>query len=276
VKVGLVIPNRGPEAFDNVRELPAWAESLGFSTMWFSDHVVGVESYAPLYGPEWAECLTSLAYAAASTRDIGLGLGILVVPYRDPVLQARMLATIDALSGGRLILGVGIGWSRSEFRALGRGDLYEDRSRYTDEALEVMQRCWEGGAPFGWDGEWVRFRRIESEPPPAQRPRPPLWVGGQTAPALRRAARWADVWHPTRLEPDQFGDLGDQLDELKGHPVPRSMRLRVFPGTTPEELMETLAEYEAARCEEIAVEYHVTDPAELRPWAERLAKVAVG
>jgi probable F420-dependent oxidoreductase len=272
--LGLAVPNSGPHAYENVRTLPSFYEELGYHSAWFVDHVVGVRSFEPVYPMAWVEALTSLSYAAACTERIRLGVGVLVAPYRDPVMAAKTLVTLDGLSQGRLDIGIGAGWARSEFHALGAGERFETRSRYTDEAIEVIARCFEGGE-FGWDGEWVKFRRMTAEPRPVQQPHPPFWIGGMAGPALRRAIRWADAWHPTRLSPEDVAKTGAELDRRAGRSIPRTVRIRVPLDRDLDELVEELQRYEAAGCVEVVIEIYTLDPAELRPWAQRLA-AAVG
>jgi probable F420-dependent oxidoreductase len=270
VRLGIVVPNRGPHAVANVRTVPARLEAIGIHSAWFTDHVVGVRSFVPVYGPEWAESLVSLSYAAATTSSIRLAVGVLVVPYRHPVLAAKTLATLDGLSGGRLVVGIGTGWSRSEFDALGRLELFEQRGDYTDEALEVMCRCWEGGE-FGWEGRWIRFRRMVAEPTPLQRPHPPLWIGGNRGHALRRAARWADAWHPTRLGPEEVAAVGDALDARAGRAVPRAPRIRVPLERSVEDLAKELHRYEESGAVEVVMELETEDGERVVQWATELA-----
>lgn len=271
MKIGMAVRNMGPACMRAVTEVPRELEKLGYNSIWFTDHVVGVRSYQPVYGPEWAEALTSLAFTASATRHIRIGVSVLVVPSRDPVYAAKALATIDHLSGGRLDVGLGTGWAKSEFHGLGRGHLFEERGRFTDEAIEVMIRCWEGGE-FGWDGEWVKFRRIEVEPPALQRPHPPLWVGGYTGRALRRAARWADVWHPTTgIEPEQLRDAGDRLNEMAGREVPICARRRIPVTTSLGDVEALLDRYEIAGCAAMILEIAGDDVEDYLDLCGRLA-----
>jgi len=177
---------------------------------------------------------------------------VLVVPYRDPVLTAKMLSTIDNLSDGRLVVGIGAGWARGEFAALGRAESFERRGEVVDESLKIMLRCWQGGE-FRWEGERFTFGRMTFEPTPAQRPHPPIWVGGQSKAALRRAARIGDAWHPTNISPDEVATLGAQLDELAGRAVPRTIRLRIDESDL-DGAPQLLARYEQAGCVEAAVQ----------------------
>ena len=269
MRVGLVVPNTWAGAIDSVRRMPAAAEAWGYDSVWVTDHVIGVRSYEPVYGPVWAEALTCLAYMAGTTSRVRLGIGVMVVPYRDPVLTAKMVATIDQLSDGRLDLGVGTGWSRSEYHALGRASLFEARGPVTDESLELMLRCWEGGE-LGWETDHFAFRRIEFAPVSSQRPRPPIWVGGQTGRALRRAARFADVWHPTNIPPAELKERGERLDEMAGRAVPRSIR-RIVTESELDGIAELLAAYEEAGCIEAAADFRGEDAASIWRQAEQAA-----
>jgi probable F420-dependent oxidoreductase len=252
VKVGYVIRNSGTDAVRSVRNMPKIAEDLGFSTVWLTDHVIGVRAFAPVYEAEWAEIVVCLAHMAATTTTIRLGTGVLVVPYRDPVLTAKMLATIDNLSDGRLTLGVGTGWSKAEFAALGQLDNFDPRGVVTDESIDVMLRCWQGGE-FDWAGTAFQFRNMTFEPQPVQSPHPPIWIGGQSGPALRRAARIGDAWHPTNIPAAEVARLGTTLDQLAGRSVPRTIRLNVDADKF-DSVADALAEYEAAGCVEAALQ----------------------
>lgn len=224
--VGLALPNNEPGAASAFQWLPEAVEGWGYDSLWVTDHVVGVRAMEGVYGSYWLEALTALTWAAARTSNIRLGTGILVVPHRDPVLTAKMVASLDRLSGGRVDLGIGVGWSRVEFRALGVVDRYEPRGAVTNEALDVMLECWKGGS-VSHEGQHFSFRHIDFEPTPEQLPHPPVWVGGDSAPALRRAAKYADVWHPHDLSPAEVSSSGDKLDALAGRNVARSVRISV-------------------------------------------------
>ena len=262
MRLGLVIQNNGAPAPALARTMPRCAEELGYDSIWVTDHVVGVRAFRPVYGATWMEAFTTLAHAAASTSRVRLGLGVLVVPYRDPVLTARMITTLDHLSQGRVDVGVGTGWSRAEFHALGRGHLFDARGEVTNESLDLMLRCWQGGE-FEWRGSGFDLRKMAFDPVPYQRPHPPLWIGSRSGrgAAMRRVAKYADVWHPTGLSPDELREAGDRLDALAGRPIRRSIRLSVAPGTSTSRLVEELAAYRAAGCEEAAVDLGGPDAA---------------
>jgi probable F420-dependent oxidoreductase len=140
------------------------------------------------------EQLTAAAYIAAKTSRIRLVLAVMVVPHRPAVLAAKMLATIDVLSGGRLVVGIGAGWLEAEFDAVVTTP-FAERGRVTDEYLRAFRTLWTEETPqFG--GTWTSFDGIAFEPKPVRKPHPPIWVGGESGPALRRAARWGDAWYP--------------------------------------------------------------------------------
>jgi probable F420-dependent oxidoreductase len=128
---------------------------------------------------------------------VRLGTHVLIIPYRDPIFTAKILATLDVLSGGRLILGAGVGWMAEEFTALGR-DPFAERGAVTDEYLRAFKALWTEDNPR-FDGKYVRVADIGFQPKPVQKPHPPIWIGGHTPPALRRAAELGDGWAPIGL-----------------------------------------------------------------------------
>jgi probable F420-dependent oxidoreductase len=224
--VGLVVTTNEPGAVEMVQQLPARAEQWGYDSLWVTDHTVGVRAMDGVYGDYWLDALTALTWMAASTSRVRLGTGVMVVPHRNPVLASKMVTTLDLLSSGRIDLGIGAGWSKVEYRALGVEEFFAHRGRVTDEAIEVMLACWNGG-DVAYDGEFFAFRHVALEPTPLQQPHPPIWVGGQSRPALRRAARFADVWHPHDLSAAEVARVGEHLDELAGRPIARAARLHV-------------------------------------------------
>jgi alkanesulfonate monooxygenase SsuD/methylene tetrahydromethanopterin reductase-like flavin-dependent oxidoreductase (luciferase family) len=177
-------------------------EGLGFDLLMVSDHVVVTPDVAEQYPAPFYEPFTTLAWLAGITERIVLGTTVLVVPYRHPLLIARMAANLNQLSGGRLVLGVGVGWAREEFAALGVP--FERRGALTDEHLDTMLAAWAGA---GCQGGPV-----------------PIWVGGNSDAAQRRAVRFGAPWHPLRFTADDW--LPDAIDRLAalageaGRPVP--------------------------------------------------------
>lgn len=267
MRLGLVINNNGAPAAEAVKRMSREAESLGYESLWVTDHVIGVRSFKPVYGATWMEPLTSLAWIAAATTKIRLGIGVLVVPYRDPVYTAKVVATLDQLSDGRVDLGIGTGWAKSEYHALGRGAFFDARGAVTDESLDLMLRCFEGGE-FGWDGKFFQFRNIQFDPTPVQQ-RVPLWIGsrtGQKAP-MRRVAKYADVWHPTALDPKDLERTGDELDAMAGRKIRRSVRLSHGNASTTADWIELLKRYQEAGCDEAAVDFAGLDEDLAKPGA---------
>jgi len=199
------------------------AEALGYDSLVVTDHVViphRVESpypYSPTgrlaVPPEWdyLEALSLLAFLAGATKTIRLGPSVLVLPYRNPVLTAKMLATMDALSGGRLFVGVGVGWMAEEFAVLGSPP-YEHRGGVADEWIRIFKALWtEERASF--EGRFYRFPEVGCFPKPVQKPHPPIWVGGNSRPAIRRAARLGDGWHAVRVPAGELRGLCGYLRE---------------------------------------------------------------
>ncbi|MEE9278025.1 MAG: LLM class F420-dependent oxidoreductase [Dehalococcoidia bacterium] len=200
VDFGITIPHLGRLAQPGMVEtIAAEAEELGFDSVWASDHVIVPvgESYVPhfCYDP-----LIVMAWAAAVTERVRIGVSVLVIPYRDPAVTARMVATLDQMSKGRIILGTGVGWLAPEFAALGK-DVH-DRGAMTDEYLDCMQALWTTD-PTSFDGKWTQFQDMRQNPKPMQDPFP-VWVGGNIPAAINRAAERGPGWHPINLSLDEF------------------------------------------------------------------------
>jgi probable F420-dependent oxidoreductase len=210
--VGCTLPTSGPAADPSaLGALAQAAEELGFDSVWLSDHVVVPEriSSSYPYSPEgrfptaanqpYLDPLASLCYLAGITRRVRLGTHVLVLPYRHPLITAKLVSTLDNLSGGRVDLGIGVGWMREEFEALGAPS-YERRGAVSDEQVELLKKVWTEDVT-DFQGEFYRFERLGAHPQPIQKPHPPFWVGGHTPPALRRTARLADGWLPIGARP---------------------------------------------------------------------------
>jgi probable F420-dependent oxidoreductase len=192
---GVVIPSWGEYGDPGrIRELVEAAEALGYDTAWFGDHVVVPDYAAHISAPNWYEPLTCCVYGAGVTTRLRFGTDVLVAPYRNPVVLAKMLSTADRLCGGRLTLGVGVGYVSGEFEALGAPP-YAERGAVTDEYLAVLHALWESEGSLSYDGRYVALRDVQFAPAPAQQPFP-VWVGGNGAAAYRRAARFGTGWHP--------------------------------------------------------------------------------
>jgi probable F420-dependent oxidoreductase len=198
------------------------AERLGFATLWAPEHVVLVEEYASKYpyssgqfpGPPdlpIADPFTTLAYAAACTSTIRLGTGICLVPEHNPLVLAKTAATLDRLSGGRFILGAGVGWLAEEFHALGVP--FEHRGARTREYIDVMRRLWTEPRS-SHAGEFVNFSGVLSYPKPAAGTGIPVWFGGESAAALRRVAEYGDGWLGFKVSPADAAPKIRRIEEL--------------------------------------------------------------
>jgi probable F420-dependent oxidoreductase len=155
---------------------------------------------APLYDP-----FVTLGWLAGKTSTIQLGTTVIIVPYRDPILTARMVASLDQFSDGRFIFGIGAGWSTLEFEALGLP--FHRRGAMTDEYLSAMKELWSGESG-SFEGEFTSFNDVLTAPLPVQQPHPPIWVGGASDAAIRRAVIHGDAWHPMNLELAWLRDYG--------------------------------------------------------------------
>jgi probable F420-dependent oxidoreductase len=201
---------------------------LGFDSVWVSDHIIlprQVESFYPYaadgvatFRPDepYYEPLAALNFLAGCTQKVRLGTHVLILPYRNPVLTAKILATLDVLSEGRLILGAGVGWMEEEFQALGL-DTYRERGAVTDEYIELYKELWTKDEPV-FDGKYYQLSGSGFQPKPVQKPHPPIWIGGHTGPAIRRAAKYGDGWMPIGLRPPAIlepEELGGKIAQLR-------------------------------------------------------------
>jgi probable F420-dependent oxidoreductase len=281
---------------DTLLEAAQSAERQGFDAIWSADRVVTPwqihtpypysENHEFIVPPDrpFLDSLTCLAFLAGCTSKITLGISVLVLPYRHPLYWARVAVSIERLSSGRLIMGVGVGWMEEEFAALGVS--FKDRGKMTDEQLQILQQLWsEEHASFS--GQFYRFHDLAFYPKPLQQPRIPIWVGGEGASAQRRAARYGDAWFPYFVEVTpqalQAGyeqvqrgaaDMGRQPEqillaccrpiEVTREPVPQDAgHLR----GSPEQLVEALLAYRAIGVSHLALQFMVPR------WPERLEQI---
>ena len=218
---GVCLPQYGREvAFDDLRAVAEDAEAFGFDSVWVSDHIITPEHLQASIGPTFFDAFVVLSHASALTRRVKLGTTVMVAPYRNPVVAAKIISTLDALSGGRVILGVGTGGAPDEFAALGIPE--SQRGARTDEYLAAMIELWTND-PSNYHGRFVSFESVRFAPKPVQKPHPPIWVGGRSDPALRRAVRFGSAWHPTQMPVDTLRERMSRLAELSsgsGRPVP--------------------------------------------------------
>ncbi len=228
MKYGVILPNFGPQAaaqelVDTAHE----AERLGYDSVWTTDHVAVPRADSEVYG-QILEALMALAYVAAATRRIRLGVSSLVLPQRDPVLAAKQMAALDFLSGGRAMLCVGVGWSAGEYANLGRP--FQDRGRRLDEAIPLLRLLWGTDDPAGltFAGQYSTLHEAIFAPRPPQGSALPIWVGGNSPAAIRRAAELGDGWHPTRLsEPEFRRGVSTLRSRTRGRTLTVSLRIRL-------------------------------------------------
>jgi probable F420-dependent oxidoreductase len=206
---------------DWVKPVATAAERLGFASIWAPEHVILLEQYSSKYpysagqfplptDTPFADPFTTLAFTAACTSKIKIATGICLVPEHNPLVLAKTVATLDRLSGGRLILGVGIGWLAEEFQALGIS--FERRAQRTREYIDIMRKLW-SEPKSSHRGEFVSFPEVQSFPKPHNRT-VPVWFGGETPPALRRVGEYGDGWIGFNLSPDEAMSKIRRIEEI--------------------------------------------------------------
>ena len=270
MKFGIVLPNFGQDATRlSIVDTTLAADSLGFDSVWVTDHLALPQSNARQYGLIF-EAVTTLSYLAGSTGRIRLGISALVLPQRNPVEIAKELATLDVLSGGRVILAAGIGWSSEEYQNLGQS--FHDRGKRMDEALKVLRTLWRGNKTATYHGKYYNFDQVAFEPQPIQGGGPPLWVAGDSAAALKRAIYYADGWHPHMNTPEDLSTALKPARALIGtRPFTICLRMRAEfstqpdPATTlfgtPADMIEKLRGFQSAGASQAILHFPATSHA---------------
>lgn len=224
MKLGVFLPVSGRAAVPEVlTEAARQAETLGFDSVWAAERLVNPwemktrypynatdQWFVPPESP-FLETLTALTFLAGVTQKISLGASVIVLPYRHPLFTARVATSIDTLSKGRLILGVGIGWMPEEFAALGVP--FKDRAGMSEEQLQIFNLLWTEERPR-FDGRYYQFDEVAVNPRPVQQPRFPIWIGGESEPAQRRAARYGDAWFSYFVK-TTAGELAARFGQLR-------------------------------------------------------------
>jgi probable F420-dependent oxidoreductase len=285
---GLCLPNfpDGASA-EGIEAAADVAERLGWSTVWTTDHVLVDHANADDYG--WIyEAILTLAWVGARHPGIRLGTSVIVVPQRNAVLLAKELATLDDLSGGRVVAGVGIGWSGEEFANLGMADRFHVRGAYLDETIRLWRHLWSGSSePFHG-----RFHSIDDfvfGPLPRHGAALPVVIGGRAEPALLRAGRLADGYHSSATSPEQYArrvPIVRAAAAEAGRPDPWfSARVRVQFGPaedryyamrgSPADIAAEVRAYAALGVTHLALDFETTDPAVVVERAERFAREVV-
>ncbi len=266
---------------DIIRRTAVRAEQLGYDSVWVSDHVVVPNVHVDRLGAAIYDPLITLAVAAGATSRVRLGTTVLIVPYRNPLVAGKMVSTLDALSGGRVVLGIGAGWMAEESAMLGVP--FEERGPMTDEYLAAMRELWTSSAP-SFAGKYTQFSELHFEPKPVQKPHPPIWVGGHARASLRRAAEIGAAWHPINRSVEELhagrAEIA-RLCEARGRAVPPAVTLRndarvlrpsqpvpppVHGGSVlagePAALTDRIAELSAAGVEHLVLEFLAPDGAD--------------
>ncbi len=249
---GIHLPQYGRVAGgEAVTRAARHAEELGFADVWVSDHVVHpAEQTYP--SPFLLDPFATLTWAAAVTERVRLGTSVLVVPQHNPVWLANHLATVDAMSGGRLLVGAGVGWSEREYEALGQD--FGDRGRRLDEILRLLRTAW-ADDPVSFDGETYRLRDIRFLPKPAHDI--PIWIGGGVEASFRRAVEHGDGFHVVGLKPSEVRPIVERLRRDRPEPT---FTISARTGWDPQGMDPGLIREEAAAFEEVGVQHVVAAP----------------
>lgn len=248
MKIGMHLPQSGrASGAEPIHRIATLAEELGFGSVWVSDHIVSpADQDYPT--PYMHDPLLTLTWAAAVTERIGLATTVLVVPQYHPLWLANAAATLDALSGGRLTLGIGVGWSEPEFEALDQG--FSNRGARTDEIIDVLRVAWRDD-PASYDGEHYSFADIRVLPKPAHDI--PIWVGGGTEAAHRRAVTRGDGFHAIGLDPAEAAEVVERIRrDRPEESFPVSLRTGWDPlGMEPDQIRRECGDFEAAGISEV-------------------------
>lgn len=223
LKFGLTQINTGAYSYPaTMVRIAQAAESAGFDSVWTSEHVVlpdmpGQQSYV---APEhrYLNPVVALTFIAAHTSTIRLGTGVIVLPQHHPLVLAKELASLDVLSGGRVIFGIGVGWAEPEFRAMGVP--FQDRGQRTDEYLAAMRAIWSEASP-AYHGQFVSFANVQAYPHPLQQPYPPIVIGGRSHAAYRRAVQVGYGWYGFSLDLEETAHaIADLRQATRRYPRP--------------------------------------------------------
>ena len=303
MKFGLDISNMGPTAqWENIIRMARLAQELTFDSIWVSDHVflpyrmetrypyndtgrLPLSPHNNIFDP-----LMTLAFIAGIVETPALGISVLIIPYRNPVVMTKMLTSLDVMSGGRVILGAGVGWMREEFETLGVS--YQERGSITDECIQVFKELCTADEPY-FKGKHYQLSNVGFYPKPVQKPHPPVWVGGYSLAAMRRAVRLGDGWNPSNIDPLMLAEklvtlrrlsreagrdpdgieisirvngvgFGDDGTDSDGHVTPLC--------GTPQQMLDTLRRYEEAGVGHIVVGPRRSTIEEMAQTVERFAE----
>ena len=296
MQFGVTVPNNwGIEDPQQVLDFGPMAEELGYDSVWVMDHLFNTGYIRErLEGKPYYHPMSILSYLAGTTKRVMLGTSVLVLPYHNPVELAKYTASLDQISGGRVILGVGVGAMEEEFDALGIS--MRDRASLTNECIAIMKELWTNPSPSYESKRW-RFNDLLFSPKPIQKPHIPFWVGGSSSGAMRRAALRGDGWHPTGVSPEEFrigrreisemataaGRDPDSLTwslrvEVEAHGGPSSERAAGrarLSGDDPDAMAASLAAYETAGVQHVILALNTGDVATITRLMETIARDVV-
>ena len=227
MRYGFYLPTRGPLATrEGLSAILKAGESAGFASVVVADHIIlptKIQSAYPytvngnfVSDGDCFEQLALMSFVAGKTERLRIVSSVMIVPHRNPVFNAKAIATIDVLSGGRVTVGIGVGWMEEEFVALNAAD-FKHRGAVTDEYVAIFKKLWTGAA-VSHQGRFYSFGEVLCQPRPMQQPGPPIWIGGHSGPALRRVARYGDGWHPvgaTAASPLPPEEMREKLATIK-------------------------------------------------------------
>jgi probable F420-dependent oxidoreductase len=293
MRLGIALPHFGPHATPQaIVRVARTAEALGFASVWVLDRLLWPiqpaskypgnprgEMPAPMqntYDP-----LVVLSFAAAHTEKIFLGTSVLVAAYRSPAVTAKMTATLDVLSRGRVILGLGVGWSADEFAAVGRS--IQERNQQADEFIDVVRELWKSGESR-FEGKFYQVPASIFLPKPVQQSGPPIWIGGNSERALRRVASHGDGWHPTSRMPiteitDKISKARDAAAKLGRNPekIALTLRWNAFPDLADPAnrslVANKLRDYRDAGVEHICIDLNIPEPASMDSMDENMERL---
>lgn len=228
MKLGICLPHYGrPIETGRLLEVARRAEARGLDSLWVTDHVIVPHDVHIIYKDAMLDPLAVLPWLAGVTERITLGTSVIILPYRSPLPVAKLLASVDVMSGGRLVFGAGVGWMEGEFEALGVP--VRERGQRTDEALELIRAVWAREDPEIQTPRH-RIHGVKASPMPLQKPMPPIWIGGGSEAAFRRVARLGDGWQATATDPAAFGQGAEAVRRFwreAGRPGEPALSVRV-------------------------------------------------
>jgi probable F420-dependent oxidoreductase len=308
VKFGIAVGNFGRFGHNGTArdlvDVARRAEVLGYDSVWLHDHLfmpaairsrypyneAGVAGFA--YRQDIHDPMALMAAIAVATERVEIGTSVLIIPYRNPVLLAKMLATADQLSKGRILLGIGVGWMEEEFIQLGIGDYYPIRGRVTDEWMRICIELWTGEGASSFDGEFHHFEEVGAFPKSCRKPHIPIWVGGKGEIAARRTARYGQGYHSITSSPAELAqevsllhrileEAGRDPDEVTVSMLGPSIALAPLASALPatlggssQEIIDGLAAYAEAGLEHAEISLAGYSPANASGYQEGMQKIA--